>query len=257
MNQPQNKDIRTLVKERYGAITRNTKSCCGSPAEYEDPGRLGYSSEDIKQLEETALESLGCGNPVDMADIKTGEVVLDLGCGTGFDCFLAAKKTGGSGRVIGVDMTEEMIEKAKENAQKHAAENVEFRVGYIEQLPVDDNSTDVVISNCVINLSPEKDKVFQEVYRVLAPGGRLVFSDIVATEPLSPELKDDTDSLTACISGAVEINVLRDLLRTAGFIDVQIEPINKDWIDTQSCCDSSRKIPVISASIKAYKPIVS
>lgn len=170
---------------------------------------------------------LGCGNPVAIASLKPGETVLDLGSGAGFDTFLASNKVGKTGKVIGVDMTDEMLEKARKNAKKGSYANVEFRKGDIENLPVDDNSVDAIISNCVINLAPDKEKVFKEAYRVLKPGGRLMVSDVVLTKPLQDELKNNEELLSGCVAGAILKEDYLNLLKKAGFTDISIHSIHK------------------------------
>jgi ubiquinone/menaquinone biosynthesis C-methylase UbiE len=198
---------------------------------------------------------LGCGNPQAIASLAPGETVLDLGSGGGFDCFLAARAVGGTGKVIGIDMTPEMVEKARENAAKAGVSNVEFRQGEIEHLPVEDASVDVIISNCVINLSPEKRKAFREAFRVLRPGGRLAVSDIVATAPLPDDVKRDLALHVGCIAGASLIRELEEALRAAGFADISITPdersreIIRQWAPGRRIEDS-----VVSASIRAVKP---
>jgi SAM-dependent methyltransferase len=227
---------RAAVRERYADAATDVAGCCGDDA---DPGSccgdaaasdpeqsaldVGYSDEDVEVVEPGANLGLGCGNPTAIAALDEGETVLDLGSGGGFDCFLAARQVGPSGRVVGVDMTPEMVETARENAADNDAGNVEFRLGEIEHLPVADESVDVVISNCVVNLSPDKPQVFGEAFRALRAGGRLAVSDVVATGEIPPARRADPDSLSACVSGASPIADLETMLSDAGFVDVSIE----------------------------------
>jgi ubiquinone/menaquinone biosynthesis C-methylase UbiE len=224
------KDVKKIVKEGYakiavqgGSCCGPASSCCGSVDLAQDISRkIGYSDEELKAVPESANLGLGCGNPVALASLREGETVLDLGSGAGFDCFLAANRVGEKGKVIGVDMTSEMIEKAKENARKGSYENVEFRLGEIEKLPVLDNSIDAVISNCVINLSPDKGKVFQEAFRILKPGGRLMISDIVLLKELPKLIKESIEAYIGCLSGAVMKDEYLEKIKAVGFEDVQV-----------------------------------
>ncbi len=229
--QPENGEsrIRRLVRDAYARVAGGKGSCCGpsSPCcSGSTPeaigGRIGYSKEDLRSAPEGANLGLGCGNPLAHASLKEGETVLDLGAGAGFDCFLAARRVGKRGRVIGVDMTREMVEKARENARKWGAENVEFRLGEIEKLPVEDGAVDVVISNCVINLSPDKPRVFREAFRVLKPGGRLMVSDIVLTRELPEEIRNDVAAYVGCISGAVLQDEYLGAIKAAGFGGIEV-----------------------------------
>ena len=216
---------------------------------------LGYSSEDLASVPEGANLALGCGNPHAIASLKEGETVLDLGSGAGFDCFLAARAVGPSGHVIGVDMTPEMIALARDNARKSEYANVEFRLGEIEHLPIGDRSVDVIISNCVINLSPDKATVFQEAFRVLKPGGRLAISDVVAMTELPREWKEDPSLLSGCISGAVTPEELKNMLREAGFEDIVIAPKQESREFIREWQPGARlEDYVISAYITARKP---
>ena len=223
-------DIKKIVKKDYGKIAKqdnsccaSVSSCCGNPDLAEDVSRnIGYSEEELREAPEGANLGLGCGNPTALASIEKGEIVLDLGSGAGFDCFLAANKVGEKGQVIGVDMTPEMIDKARENAEKGGYRNVEFRQGEIENLPIENDSVDVIISNCVINLSPEKKQVFNEAYRVLKSGGRLVVSDIVLLKELPDYIKNSVEAYVGCISGAIVKDRYLDLINDAGFQDVNI-----------------------------------
>jgi len=223
-------EIRKAVREGYGKVAKREGSCCGSSRSccgsrdslQEASRRIGYSEEDVRIVPEGANLGLGCGNPIALASLKEGEVVLDLGSGAGFDCFLAASRVGPQGRVIGVDMTPEMLEKARANARKVGASNVEFRLGEIENLPVADNSVDIVISNCVINLSPEKGRVFSEAFRALKPGGRLMISDMVLLKPLPGFIKESIEAYVGCLSGAMLKQEYLATIRGAGFQDVQI-----------------------------------
>jgi SAM-dependent methyltransferase len=224
------KDIKKIVKEGYtkiavqgGSCCGPASSCCGSVDLAQDISRkIGYSDEELKVAPEGANLGLGCGNPVALASLREGETVLDLGSGAGFDSFLAANKVGQKGKVIGVDMTPEMIDKAKENARKGSYGNVEFRLGEIEKLPVLDNSINAVISNCVINLSPDKAKVFREAFRVLKPGGRFMISDIVLLKELPASIKESIEAYIGCLSGAVMKDEYLEKIKTAGFQDVQV-----------------------------------
>ena len=223
-------EIRKVVREGYAKIAKQdssccapVKSCCGSTDLAQDISRnIGYTEEELKAVPEGANLGLGCGNPVALASLKEGETVLDLGSGAGFDCFLAATRVGDKGRVIGVDMTPEMLEKARENARKVNSANVEFRLGEIENLPVADRSVDVVISNCVINLSPEKRRVFNETFRVLKSGGRLMVSDIVLLKELPDVLKNSIEAYVGCLSGALLKDEYIRTIKAAGFKDVRI-----------------------------------
>jgi arsenite methyltransferase len=222
-------EVRQAVQEGYAKVAKNAGSCCG-PAQGccgasapEAVGRaIGYSEEELAALPEGANLGLGCGNPVAMASLRPGETVLDLGSGAGIDCFLAARKVGPQGKVIGVDMTPEMLAKARKNAADAGVLNVEFRLGEIEHLPVADNSVDAIISDCVINLSPEKPQVFREAFRVLRPGGRLMVSDIVLDSPLPKELLDSAAAYVGCISGASLKADYLAMMSAAGFSDVAV-----------------------------------
>lgn len=234
-----NEEIKRYVRKHYAEVARRsgegvdlsctgsassccTSSCCES-TEGDYPQSIGYDEEDLTGLPDSVLNTCaGCGNPTAIAELREGEVVLDLGSGGGIDVFLAAKKVGPEGRAIGVDMTEEMIELARRNAKKVGLKNVDFRLGEIESLPVEDESVDVIISNCVINLSPDKDKVFSEAFRVLKPGGRLMISDIVLEAELPQEIRDDPEAWAECISGAIDEKVYLELIRAKGFGDVQL-----------------------------------
>ncbi len=225
------KNIRKLVRKSYAKIAgRQGGPCCNSGAPCcgsSDPAqgisrKIGYTQEELAEVPEGANLGLGCGNPVALASLKEGETALDLGSGAGFDCFLAAGKVGAGGRVIGVDMTPEMVEKARANIRKGGYENVEFRLGEIENLPVADNSVDAIISNCVINLSPEKGKVFREAFRVLKPGGRLMVSDIVLLKELPDFIRDSVEAYVGCLSGAIRKNEYIGLIKGAGFERVGI-----------------------------------
>ena len=232
-------------------------ACCSGPALSPDKisKALGYSSDELASLPEGANLGFGCGNPQAIASIKQGETVLDLGSGAGIDCFLAAKATGDKGFVIGVDMTPEMIAKAKLNAEKAGVKNVEFRLGEIENLPVADNNVDVIISNCVINLSPEKWKVYSEAFRVLKPGGRIAVSDIVLTAALPEELQNDLFLYTGCMAGASSLPDIEAYLANAGFVDIRISPKDesrdfiREWVPGSKIADY-----VVSATIEAMKP---
>ncbi|GEM_PF-645488 len=232
---------------------------------------IGYTDEDLASVPEGSNLALGCGNPVAHAFLKEGEVVLDLGSGAGFDCFLAAGRVGKTGRVIGVDMTPEMLARAKENAVKGGYENVEFRLGEIENLPVEDNQVDTVISNCVINLSPDKKKVFSELYRVLKPGARFVVSDIVFTEPVPESVRNNVTAYVSCIAGALEREEYLDAIKEAGFKDIKIlgeqgfpvELMANDPVaealrkDSSLSADDLKKLAesVVSMKIQGFKPL--
>ena len=233
-----------IVKNHYSKIATGQKSCCscgctGTLDSEQISEAIGYSDDEMKAVPDANL-GLGCGNPTALGEIKEGDIVLDLGSGAGFDCFLAAKKVGSSGKVIGVDMTEEMIEKAKENAEKYGYKNVEFRFGDIENLPIEDNSIDIIISNCVINLAPDKLKVFQEAYRVLKNNGRMYVSDIVLLEELSEEQRNDDDLVAGCVGGALLKEEYLKIIKDAGLNykiiseDMQISEIQYQGIPLES-----------------------
>ena len=211
------KDTKNIVKKHYKKIADNNGCCCGCATRSEEISKsIGYSDEEIQEAPEANL-GLGCGNPTALGEIKEGDVVLDLGSGAGFDCFLAAKNVGKTGKVIGVDMTEEMIKKSRELAKKYGHENVEFRLGEIDNLPLEENSVDVVISNCVINLAPDKSKVFKETYRVLKKGGRMFVSDIVLLEELTEEQRNDDELIVGCVGGALLKEEYLKIVDDAGF----------------------------------------
>ncbi|MFB0566058.1 MAG: arsenite methyltransferase [Candidatus Aminicenantaceae bacterium] len=222
--------IKTIVRKGYAKIAKQDSSCttpacscCGGTDLADTISRdIGYSEEDLKTVPEGANLGLGCGNPVALASVRDGDTVLDLGSGAGFDCFLAAQKVGKNGKVIGVDMTPEMVDKARENSQKENYENVEFRLGEIENLPVADNSVDLLISNCVINLSPDKRQVFREAFRVLKSGGRLMISDIVLLKELPDFINNSIEAYIGCISGAILKNEYIEAIKAAGFKEVRI-----------------------------------
>ena len=233
-----NEEVQKTVRERYGKIAKESgvsccggaktkgkvSSCCGnnSSAVGDISKKVGYSDADINAAPEGANLGLGCGNPIALASLKAGEIVLDLGSGGGFDCFLAAAKVGSKGKVIGVDMTAEMLDKARENMRKGGYKNVEFRLGEIENLPVADNSVDVIISNCVINLSNDKPRVFQEAFRVLKPGGRLMVSDIVIFKELPDFIRKSIDAYIGCVAGAMNKEDYLRAIKAAGFEKVEV-----------------------------------
>lgn len=238
------KETKNLVRDAYGRIAQ-TKDCCGSsslsPVSRENiealSSRVGYSQHELKMAPPESNMALGCGNPVAIAGLKAGEIILDLGSGGGIDCFLASQKVGKSGRIIGVDMTPEMIERAKINAAKYGYANVEFRYGEIEDLPVEDNAVDVVISNCVINLSVDKQKVFNEIYRVLKPGGRIALSDIALLDELPQKIRESIESYVGCVAGAVLVDEYKRIVEASGLREVRltINPVS-------SCACSSSDI---------------
>jgi arsenite methyltransferase len=248
--------VREQVRRRYGATAQGEPSSCGDGCcSSTRADILGYSAEESAIAPEGANLGLGCGNPLAIASLRAGQVVLDLGSGAGFDCFLAARAVGSSGKVIGVDMTHEMLSKARENAQKNGFTNVEFRLGEIEALPVADNSIDVIISNCVINLSPEKQRVFDEAFRVLKPGGRLAVADMIATAPLPDDIKCDWGAYTGCMAGASGIADLQRMLNTSGFKNITIASKDssrsfiREWLPGKRIEDY-----LVSATIEATKP---
>jgi ArsR family transcriptional regulator len=223
------KDIKTIVREGYSEIAK--KGCGCGCASKKISKEIGYSEEEINIVPEANL-GLGCGNPVALSCMNTGDIVLDLGSGAGFDCFLAAKKVGEKGKVIGVDMTNEMIIKARKNAKKYDFGNVEFRLGEIENLPLEDNSVDVIISNCVVNLSPEKERVFEEAYRVLKKDGKIFLSDIVLLGDLTEEQKNSNELLCGCVAGAMQKEDYLKLIENSGF-EVKILSEDKEISKTQ------------------------
>jgi len=278
-------DVRSYVREHYGQIAEKfqasepscgcapaASSCCspsdeGAQAAGSDVIRL-YDIPEVQDLPEdvTGL-SLGCGDPVTLASLVPGQTVLDLGSGGGIDCFLAAKKVGPTGHVIGVDMTAAMLEKARVNRTKLALDNVEFRLGEIEHLPVADNTVDVIISNCVINLSPDKPQVFREAFRVLKPGGKLAVSDIVTDGPLPEDIKKSLTSWAGCVAGALDVKDYLAAIQAAGFTDAELTPVYLpreaideaarqagDKIDLSQISEDELYKTVFSAKIKARKP---
>jgi arsenite methyltransferase len=256
-------EIKEMVRARYGGIAAGTvsdccaPSCCdGAPANVADgkSAAMGYSADELAAVPEGANLGLGCGNPQAIAALRPGETVVDLGSGAGFDCLLAARQVGPTGRVIGVDMTHEMLKKARENAARIGAANVEFRLGDIEHLPIADNTADVVLSNCVINLVPDKAQVFREAFRVLKPAGRLAISDVVNTAPLSAELAADRALVCGCVVGAVPAGQIKTWLKEAGFIDilVTVHPDSRDMIASWAPGRGVENY-VASASIEARK----
>ncbi len=247
--------IRTQVRTAYAKVARGADGCSVGCCGTQGSGSLamGYTKNELESAPEGADLGLGCGNPQTIAALQPGETVLDLGSGAGFDCFLASKRVGLGGRVIGVDMTPEMVTKARDNARRVEAKNVEFRLGEIEHLPVSDGSVNVVMSNCVINLSPDKWSVFREAFRVLAPGGRLAISDVVALGDMPPALADNLQALTGCVAGAAKIDVLRELLSDAGFERIEIEPRPESRTIIGKCMPGAEDY-VVSATIQATKP---
>ncbi len=223
-------DLREIVREKNGEIAKKKTSCCGVPSSCcgsdqkveKASTRIGYSPVELQSVPPDANLGLGCGNPTALASLKEGDVVLDLGSGGGMDCFLAAQKVGKTGKVIGVDMTPEMVSLARQNAAKGNDTNVEFRLGEIENLPVADNSVDVIISNCVVNLSPSKRRVFEEAHRVLKPNGRFMISDIVLLKPLPQAIKKSIDAYVGCVAGAMLKDDYLNALGAAGFMDVNV-----------------------------------
>lgn len=252
--------VRQAVQERYGTIaeTRGSTACCGDTSLStlnEKAHQVGYSAEDTSTVPEGANLGLGCGNPVAIASLRPGETALDLGSGAGFDCFLAAPAVGSTGRVIGIDMTPSMLRKARDNAAQGHYTNVEFRLGEIEHLPVADESVDVILSNCVINLSPEKSQVFQEAYRVLKPGGRLAISDVVATAPFPEAMKQDLALRSCCVSGASLLDDVERMLHAVGFTDIRIQPKDESKTFIREWVPGSKiEEYLVSATIAALKP---
>lgn len=282
MNTRDKEEIRKAVRDSYGKVARlGTKesglssalscggeqgvsdtqislaSCCGGPGFTPEQisKAMGYSKDDLESTPEGANLGLGCGNPVALASLKPGETVVDLGSGGGFDCFQAANEIGKDGKVIGIDMTPDMISKARKNAQDADIENVEFRLGEIEHLPVADNSADIIISNCVINLSPDKKSVYKDAFRALKPGGRLAISDILTTQELPPEVKNDLALYSACVGGATTIESTVTMLEQTGFCDIIIDAkeeskkIINEWLPGTNIGDY-----IVSAYIEAKKP---
>jgi len=220
-------ELKNAVKESYSRVAKNatyccSSGCCGSAKPQQISKKIGYTQEQMQAVPEGSNLGLGCGNPIALASLKEGETVLDLGSGGGFDCFLASKIVGRKGKVIGVDMTEEMLARARANAEKGGYGNVEFRLGDIEALPVEDNSVDIIISNCVINLVPSKEKAFLEAFRVLRPGGRLMVSDIVLKKKLPDFIKQSIEAYVGCVAGALRKDKYLDAIKSAGFEDVRV-----------------------------------
>ena len=263
------KDVRRAVRGRYGKIGAAGKAgpgccppgCCSSdvsePTTCSAQGSkdLGYSKEELSAVPEGADLGLGCGNPQAIAALRPGETVLDLGSGGGIDCFLAARQVGETGRVIGVDMTPEMIDRARQSAAEAGTRNVEFRLGEIEHLPVADRTVDVILSNCVINLSPDKPAVFREAFRILRPGGRLAISDIVATAPLPEDVRSNMELHVGCVAGAATLDEVESMLTDAGFVDVRIEPNERSREIIRGFAPKSGiENYVVSATIEATRP---
>ncbi|NWG07772.1 MAG: arsenite methyltransferase [Chloroflexi bacterium] len=259
--------IHDAVREHYAERIKNNASCCGGGSDCCSTSDSNlYPAELIATLPEgESAVSYGCGDPITLASLQPGQTVLDLGSGAGLDCFFAAKKVGAAGRVIGVDMTPEMIERARSSAKRMNLDNVEFRQGYLEALPVDSSSVDVVISNCVINLSPDKPKVFGEAFRVLKPGGKFAVSDIVTGGPLPEEVKQSLSAWAGCVAGAVEAKEYTAMMEAAGFTDITIKPVFFDKETVDSALEEMKldinQYPresvyqaVYSAKITAYKP---
>ena len=266
MSQKDNEKIREAIRRKYGSVALSgparagccSSSCCGGGDDAttgEISVALGYSLEELLEAPSAANMGLGCGNPLAIASLKPGETVLDVGCGGGFDAFLAAGAVGETGWVIGVDATPEMVQKARRLADEQDYANIEFRLGEMENLPVADRAVDVIISNCVINLSPEKPRVFRELLRVLRPGGRLAISDVVATADLPAAVKDDLTLYSSCIAGACTIDELEAMLTEAGFIGIVIRPKEesktfiRDWAPGMNAEEF-----VVSAMIEGVKP---
>lgn len=261
-------EIRKSVRENYARIARESKSCCCQSTQAEDISKsIGYSDEELESVPEDANLGLGCGNPVALASLKEGEIVLDLGAGAGFDVFLAANRVGNSGRVIGVDMTPEMVGKARANALNGGYENVEFRLGEIENIPAADSSVDVITSNCVINLSPDKQRVFKDALRVLKPGGRLMVSDIVLLKELPDAIKQSVAAYVGCVAGALMKDDYLKAIREAGFQDVNVldetlfpidcisyDSTTKAVIDKLKANREDIENSVASIKVKAMKP---
>jgi arsenite methyltransferase len=254
----ENEKVKEYVKKRYGEIAKTecsscssgccSSSCCSSPPKYV-AWKIGYSPDDLEIVPDDSVLGLGCGNPVALASLKEGETVLDLGSGGGIDAFLASKKVGSTGKVIGVDMTPEMVERAKATALKHGYTNVEFRLSEIESLPVEDETVDVILSNCVINLAPDKLKVFQEAYRVLKPNGRLVVSDLVTEGELPEDVRNSFDAWAGCIAGALEKSDYLDKIAGAGFTNVKVVSQKPYTIDVSP----ELRGKITSVQVEAYK----
>jgi ubiquinone/menaquinone biosynthesis C-methylase UbiE len=259
-----NIQIKEMVRARYGGIAAASEASCCAPSSscrgpettsHEKARRMGYSEAELAAVPEGANLGLGCGNPQAIAAMQPGEVVVDLGSGAGFDCFLAGRQVGDAGRVIGVDMTHEMLNKARDNAARIGADNVEFRLGELEHLPIADNTADVVISNCVINLVPDKEQVFREAFRVLKPGGRLAVSDVINVAPLPPELRVDPALLCGCVAGAAPAERIEAWLSEAGFVGVRVTR-NLESREMVENWASGRGVEnyIASAMVEARKP---
>lgn len=289
-------DIRSTVRQHYGKAAENFQpkarsSCCGPNEPADLSANKLYPISELEALpEEVTGLSMGCGDPITLASLQPGQTVLDLGSGGGIDCFMAAKKVGETGHVIGVDMTPQMLEKARQNQLRMGFKNVEFRLGEIEHLPVADNSVDVIISNCVVNLSPDKPQVFREAFRVLKPGGKFAVSDIVTDGPLPKQVKDSLTAWAGCVAGALDVQEYLAWLKEAGFTTIELTPVYFDQgtmdeyvrqVNDESCCGSGKRLlisdgvetkvieldeavdlgdkplreAVFSAKITAYKPI--
>jgi arsenite methyltransferase len=256
-------DIRARIREDYGRIARQegTGCCCncdcstGSTDLLTVAKKLGYSAEELANIPKAASLGLGCGNPLALLSLREGQTVLDLGSGAGFDCFLAREKVGETGQVIGVDMTPEMVELARRNAESRGYDNVQFLLGEIEDLPLEDDSVDVIISNCVVNLSPDKASVFREAHRVLRPGGKLCIADVVATAEIPPEIKGRLDLISGCLAGAARVEEIEAFLLEAGFVDVRMSAIgNSDEVISGWALGKQATSFLASYIIEAYKP---